>query len=33
MNANYSAEAGVLKNIVEANVGYKLSNKKIFGWM
>ena len=27
MNANYSAEAGVLKNIYEANVGVKLSNK------
>src|SRR6266540_1703539 len=28
MNANYAAEPGVLKNIFEANVGYKLSNKK-----
>lgn len=28
MNANYSAEAGVLKNILEANVGYKLNAKK-----
>ena len=28
MNANYGAEPGVLKNIFEANVGYKLSHKK-----
>ena len=28
MNANYAAEPGVLKNIFEANAGYKLSNKK-----
>lgn len=28
MNANYSAEPGVLKNIYEANVGVKLSKKK-----
>jgi hypothetical protein len=28
MNANYAAEPGVLKNIFEANVGYKLSAKK-----
>lgn len=28
MNANYSAEPGVLKNIFEANIGIKLSNKK-----
>lgn len=28
MNANYAAEPGVLKNIFEANVGYKLSLKK-----
>lgn len=28
MNANYAAEPGVLKNIYEANVGYKLSTKK-----
>lgn len=28
MNANYSAEPGVLKNIYEANVGIKLSKKK-----
>jgi hypothetical protein len=27
MNANYSAESGVLKNIYEANVGLKLSEK------
>lgn len=27
MNANYSAESGVLKNIYEANVGVKLSQK------
>ena len=27
MNANYSAEPGVLKNIYEGNVGYKLSAK------
>ena len=28
MNANYAAEPGVLKNIVEANVGIKISKKK-----
>lgn len=28
MNANYAAEPGTLKNIVEANVGIKLSKKK-----
>jgi len=28
MNANYSAEPGVVKNIYEANVGVKLSKKK-----
>jgi len=28
MNANYASEPGVLKNVVEANVGYKLSAKK-----
>ncbi|PZR22387.1 MAG: hypothetical protein DI535_26245 [Citrobacter freundii] len=28
MNANYAAEPGVLKNVFEANVGYKLSEKK-----
>jgi len=28
MNANYAAEPGVLKNIYEANVGYKLSRTK-----
>ncbi|HMT28141.1 MAG TPA: outer membrane beta-barrel protein, partial [Bacteroidia bacterium] len=28
MNANYSAEPGVLKNIYEANAGIKLSKKK-----
>jgi hypothetical protein len=28
MNANYSAEPGVLKNIFEANVGVKISKKK-----
>jgi len=28
MNANYAAEPGVLKNVFEANVGYKLSSKK-----
>lgn len=28
MNANYAAESGVLKNIYEANAGYKLSKKK-----
>lgn len=28
MNANYAAEPGVLKNIYEANAGYKLSAKK-----
>ena len=28
MNANYAAEPGVLKNVFEANVGYKLSNSK-----
>ena len=28
MNANYSAEPGVLKNVLEANVGVKLSKKK-----
>src|SRR5438309_5610159 len=28
MNANYAAEAGVLKNIFEADVGYKLSVKR-----
>lgn len=28
MNANYTAEPGVLKNIYEANVGVKLSRKK-----
>lgn len=31
MNANYVAEPGTLKNIFEANAGYKLSAKKIFG--
>lgn len=28
MNANYSAEPGVLKNIFEANAGFKVSKKK-----
>ncbi|MET0638029.1 MAG: porin [Chitinophagaceae bacterium] len=28
MNANYSAEPGVIKNIYEADAGYKLSNKR-----
>lgn len=28
MNANYAAEPGVLKNVYEANAGYKLSRKK-----
>ena len=28
MNANYAAEPGVLKNVYEANAGYKLSGKK-----
>lgn len=28
MNANYSAEPGTLKNVFEANAGYKLSTKK-----
>ncbi len=28
MNANYAAEPGTLKNIYEANAGYKLSSKK-----
>ena len=28
MNTNYAAEPGVLKNVLEANAGYKLSNKK-----
>jgi hypothetical protein len=28
VNANYSKEAGTLKNLVEANAGYKLSKKK-----
>jgi hypothetical protein len=28
MNANYAAEPGVLKNVYEANVGYKLSSTK-----
>jgi hypothetical protein len=28
MNANYAAESGVLKNIYEANAGYKLSKNK-----
>ncbi|WP_205512826.1 porin [Longitalea arenae] len=28
MNANYAAEPGVLKNVFEANVGYKLSRTK-----
>jgi hypothetical protein len=28
MNANYAAEAGVMKNIYEANVGYKISRQK-----
>lgn len=28
MNANYSAEQGVLKNVFEANVGVKISKKK-----
>lgn len=28
MNANYSAEPGVLKNIYEANAGFKISKKK-----
>jgi len=32
MNANYAAEPGVLKNIYEANVGYKLSQTKNF-WL
>jgi hypothetical protein len=32
MNANYAAEPGVLKNIYEANVGYKLSRTKNF-WL
>jgi len=32
MNANYAAEPGVLKNIYEANVGYKLSRSKNF-WL
>lgn len=27
MNANYAAEPGVLKNIYEANIGYRLSDK------
>lgn len=31
MNANYSAEPVVLKNIYEANAGIKLSGRKIFG--
>ncbi len=30
MNANYAAETGVLKNILEANVGIKLSKNKNF---
>ena len=30
MNANYAAEEGVLKNIYEANAGYKLHAKKNF---
>lgn len=30
VNANYTAEQGVLKNIYEANVGFKLSRKKIW---
>lgn len=28
MNANYAAEPGVLKNVYEANVGFKLSQRK-----
>lgn len=28
MNANYTAEPGTLKNLVEANVGYRLSKQK-----
>lgn len=32
MNANYAAESGVLKNVLEANVGYKLSKKSNF-WL
>lgn len=28
MNANYAAEPGVLKNILEANVGIKISKQK-----
>ncbi|MHA4845388.1 porin [Flavitalea antarctica] len=28
VNANYSAEPGVLKNVFEANAGYKLSDRK-----
>lgn len=28
MNANYAAETGVLKNVLEANAGYQLSSKK-----
>lgn len=32
MNANYAAEPGVLKNIFEANAGYKLSKNKNF-WL
>lgn len=33
MNANYAAEPATLKNIYEANAGYKLSTKKIYGWI
>jgi hypothetical protein len=32
MNANYAAEPGVLKNVFEANVGFKLSQRKNF-WL
>lgn len=32
INANYAAERGTLKNILEANAGYKLSGKKNF-WL
>ncbi len=32
MNANYATEPGVLKNIFEANAGYKLSKQKNF-WL
>ncbi len=30
MNANYSAEPGVLKNIYEANAGFKIGKKKLW---